>query len=608
MKTKLKYPNFKSCITVYILFIVSITISYCQPNSIILTTSYKNPTIPPEGLCNPLAGDHRIDCGCPGGDFPWNNDGYEWRPAANGVNDVQKIFGLSGLVVKEEVSSFDFPCSHPFGYRSNNPDNPYYPDWESFIIPALSDSNLLTDHNLSGVVGSEYGDAFSEGFNTLKQDCNNFTRYDISKGIMGVEFDQGLIDSVYRSQELDQTAVFGTLIVDCGHTSEYHAEIHPPLVLINARPIEKCKSLVNNEYKPRAEIYYSTTYSTVISRPFRVTQLYNDHHTFKDMVNKTVVDAGWHAWGELTLPFIGSAINYFSSDELFNLEPEITSIPDDAIISFDIFPTTKKMAPNDQLNVDYHLTCRTGVSPTFFIYEDHVSIVVVINTASYKDAIGLLGEAHKWNFLESDKFLEDNKYYIYRGGASQFLVAAGAPGIGARSFKNVTSLSYECPKPYVRELDSKILHYHKGDGYAPYDISDEQPFPIYGWIAVNWKKPVGMELGKVKVKPEKIDNLGIISIDGEWNYELVSASGEIYRGTIIIQNMNGNITGNMQFNGNKIYSISGTISGTKLQLTRDTKLNTIQIYNLTKIDINHFKGTFKNDGKYSDSGTIDISR
>jgi hypothetical protein len=50
------------------------------------------------------------------------------------------------------------------------------------------------------------------------------------------------------------------------------------------------------------------------------------------------------------------------------------------------------------------------------------------------------------------------------------------------------------------------------------------------------------------------------------------------------------------------------MSGNTLELTRDTGLDTMQTYRLTKSENDKLIGTFENVGKYPDNGSMELSR
>jgi hypothetical protein len=62
--------------------------------------------------------------------------------------------------------------------------------------------------------------------------------------VLGVEIDQDLVSQEFREwlTEGDRVAVFGRWIVDCGH-DDFHAEIHPPLLMVAAKPIHSGRTV-----------------------------------------------------------------------------------------------------------------------------------------------------------------------------------------------------------------------------------------------------------------------------------------------------------------------------------------------------------------------------
>jgi hypothetical protein len=100
------------------------------------------------------------------------------------------------------------------------------------------------------------------------------------------------------------------------------------------------------------------------------------------------------------------------------------------------------------------------------------------------------------------------------------------------------------------------------------------------------------------------------AISGEWRFTTHSSvSGETHSGILILR-LNGNsVTGNIETLDRSNVEMTGTYdadSGT-LTLNRDTGLETIQKYSLRRRGA-IFAGKFWNEGRYEDSGTIEIVR
>ena len=54
--------------------------------------------------------------------------------------------------------------------------------------------------------------------------------------------------------------------------------------------------------------------------------------------------------------------------------------------------------------------------------------------------------------------------------------------------------------------------------------------------------------------------------------------------------------------------LKGTFSGNTLELTRDTGLQTVQTFRLSRSGNDRMTGTFENVGQYADNGSIEIQR
>ena len=179
-----------------------------------LFTNYQN-VLAPSNFCGaPIDG----KCICNGGSWPGDvGTPFQWTNYNEGRNipydhiNYSKIFGLSGVVVDTASAKTDFPLSHVFGYDPKN-ENKLFTDWESFIVVDPPFVNLLTSDN--NAPEGEYRDAIVKAANMRGLETLSF-------GVMGLEFEGGLIESVYRSRIGDRTVVFGDLIIDCGH--DYHS-------------------------------------------------------------------------------------------------------------------------------------------------------------------------------------------------------------------------------------------------------------------------------------------------------------------------------------------------------------------------------------------------
>jgi len=191
------------------------------------------------------------------------NPVWEWTPVLDPHDEFDtKLVGISGTAVypttnqiPNPLSDRDNPFYHPFGF-----------DFVFFIAPDSPYMSLLAPNNFLTGTGAvqdrqEYIDAIQRAKTVLNLDVS---------GVLGVETDQGLVPTQYRVEEGDRVAVFGRWIVDCGH-ADFHTEIHPPLLLARAKSISQ-----------------DVTYSTVVSRPYLVSQEFDDGALRQHLINEVL--------------------------------------------------------------------------------------------------------------------------------------------------------------------------------------------------------------------------------------------------------------------------------------------------------------------------------
>ena len=174
----------------------------------ILTIRYEN-----QGL--PAIGDTAWATSS-GGTFPLDR-GMEWvQPLAlTDEYDESSLVGCSGWVIVPDDSGADVPFDHPFGF-----------DWE-FHIVLDDDKNgypaLLSPASLTGDDRLEAAQALG---------------LPVANGLLGVEWDQGLLPHSFRGQvnHGDRVGIFGRWIIDDGHAFSgfFRTEIHPPLLVATA--------------------------------------------------------------------------------------------------------------------------------------------------------------------------------------------------------------------------------------------------------------------------------------------------------------------------------------------------------------------------------------
>jgi hypothetical protein len=100
----------------------------------------------------------------------------------------------------------------------------------------------------------------------------------------------------------------------------------------------------------------------------------------------------------------------------------------------------------------------------------------------------------------------------------------------------------------------------------------------------------------------------VFSLSGAWNYTMSSAQGGgVHHGTITLSQSGTYVTGTMTQADHTSTSVRGSFNSNTLIMSRDTGLNTIQTYSLTRSD-DSLSGTFQNEGQFPDSGSFRIDR
>jgi hypothetical protein len=204
----------------------------------------------------------------------------EWMPVFGSEVD-DPLVGFAGTLVEDpQISNLDMPFTHPFGT-----------DWEFFVAPdqayasLLAPSNGCTDFTPTGECVNSIANTDGE----LRDAVENAHREGFAlptsplgvQGLLGLETDQGLVPPDYRGRvrKGDRVAVFGRWIADCGH-EDFHSEVHPPLLMAFARPT------TGSAGQP-------VTFSEVISRPYLVSQTFDDgsvrRHLFNELLKGVAV-------------------------------------------------------------------------------------------------------------------------------------------------------------------------------------------------------------------------------------------------------------------------------------------------------------------------------
>jgi hypothetical protein len=376
---------------------------------------------------------------------------YEWMQILDPTSEADDdIVGILGVAIMPGLSGNDLPFTHPFGF-----------DWEFFVAAdpqywslmgpsntGMGPSNTETDHEYAGATQH----ATSMGLS-------------VPKGVLGVETDQDIVPPVYRAIEGDRVAVFGRWVVDCGHT-DFHTEIHPPLLLVTARP--GGGAVDRNRAFPPSE----ATSSFLISRPWLVGQRFevDDEAIRQHLINEVEKVETFRSLRVEAHPKISKP---FSGIHLFG---------------YTLRPPSPRVHPDDRLMVNFHFTVRHGV--VVQVYKagpDAVGVLISMNADSYRMAS--LPRKNDWDIplsfinrytdLVSDVLLAD---------------AIGHPLAAILLSRDWLTDRYDAPEASSVH-DSEITRIVVDDlrGNTPFSVDDGQPFPIYGEILLEWQHPVPAE-------------------------------------------------------------------------------------------------------------------
>lgn len=179
-----------------------------------------------------------------------NSHPFEWVSVLNPTLEQDDEVGVAGFALAAEIASQDLPFTHPFGS-----------DFEFAIVPDAAYTNLLAPSNRAPAnsnTDSEVSEAFTEG-----------RAFGLAvPGAFATEVEAGMVPVPYRAVDGDRVAVYGRWIVDAGH-NDFHAEIHPPLLLARAQVVNAQGA---NVYPDGGAI----TQVQFWSRPYQAAQKFTD--------------------------------------------------------------------------------------------------------------------------------------------------------------------------------------------------------------------------------------------------------------------------------------------------------------------------------------------
>jgi hypothetical protein len=321
----------------------------------------------------------------------------------------------AGVVVSPSLSENDVPFTHPFGL-----------DWQFSIALDPRFDALLA-------LGNAGPDAeFVEATRRAA-----VLGLPAKKGVLGVETDQDLIPAAYRAREGDRVVVMGRWIADCGHT-DFHAEIHPPLLMVTARAAGSTATKVS-----------------LISRPWLVGQRFqpDDEPIRRHLLNEVI------------------KVETFRSTRVEAHPRILPPFSRPVRMDFTVRPPLRR-SPNDRLAISFHFTVRRGVTVAVArAGADAVAVRIDLDPAAYK--VAPLPRRKDWYLPIA--FIGRRTDVIDK---IQLANLIGHPLAGLLLQRDWITDRYDAPVAAgTHDFETSA---------APYSIDDSQPFPIYGWMRVEW--------------------------------------------------------------------------------------------------------------------------
>jgi len=379
-----------------------------RPSGPILETNYHNPPHQSQAA-DWVCGGQRYFVN----EYPPN----EWMQVLHPTSeaDDQPVVA-AGVVLSPSLSQNDVPFTHPFGL-----------DWQFSVALDPQYDFLLAPGNLGP--DSEFVEA---------------TRHAAAlglpakKGVLGVETDQDLIPAAYRAREGDRVILLGRWIADCGH-ADFHAEIHPPLLMVSARADGRTATVVS-----------------LIGRPWLVGQRFqaDDAPIRRHLLNEVI------------------KVETFRSTRVEAHPRILPPFSRPVSIEFTVRPPRRRF-PKERLAISGHFTVRSGVHVAVSGGDGAVAVRIDLDPAAYK--VAPLPRRKDWNL--PIEFLGRQTDVIDK---IQLVNLIGHPLAGLLLQRDWLTDRYDAPVA-VSAHDSEA-------GPMPYSVDDGQPFPIYGWMRVVWER------------------------------------------------------------------------------------------------------------------------
>jgi hypothetical protein len=380
--------------------------------------------------------------------------GLEWVSVLDPTIEQDDQVGVTGFALNAELSGADLPFTHPFG-----------PDFEYAVYPDAEYRNLLAPSNEdpNGTYGEAFPDARRVGLPPA--------------GVLGMEVDAALVPGAFRAATGDRVALYGRWIVDAGH-EDFHAEIHPPLVMARAR-------IVNAQDEPGYPTSDATTLVNFWSRPYQSGQRFGSKRD--QSLESYLTDIA------TTLSDIKAYPPVFE-----------TSFQGIHLLAFTVKAPVPTVPVSSAEAIGMHLECSysftvnqaCGLQVQQAVNDpEAVMVIMALNSAGFPSSLPELPSGF-------DSYLIDD------------LVAQIPSDLGTLS-----SLLVGIVKAYQSKLgltDAKVFVRRFGGPPAPdlsghvvpftrlaslpkssVNLDNNQPFPVMGWLKLRWVSDLGGIIGTI---------------------------------------------------------------------------------------------------------------
>jgi hypothetical protein len=390
----------------------------------------------------------------------------EWAPALDQTDELGSNVGLSGWVCSVNRKPPDDPQADvPFLH-------PFYNDWTLYLAADPQFSNLLSPGTTISQDQASQNSTVAGQPSALDFAMQNQIPLPTVNGepsFIEFEMEQGLLTDEYWPVQGDRAAALGRWIVDCGHNN-FSTEIHPPLVLAKA-------AVSGNE-----------TQVKIIGRAFLTSQWFNGKTLLSALLEQLGTKETEAAIAMALFPPALAAISAMEA------KPKVLSPPFSGLQSvvFTVRPPSGRLDPEDKLLLSYHFTVRNGVYVSAFqgAYPDEVAVLILMNDAAYNPAplppeipisipIGQVGPGGGSGQTDIEAVLG---------------VAIGInPAVAAVLAKGINTIRYKMPPP-VSSVDAdytvtdQVVDENLRVPGQPYAVDDSQPYPIYGWLTLRWRR------------------------------------------------------------------------------------------------------------------------